>query len=508
MLVQDVDHDALVVTQTHGLDQSADLFGDPTLATNDSAHILCSYTQLQSDGIAVFQHIHLNFFRILYQISDNVGQHLIDAGDLHSLQDTGLLQQNADGIGGLSAILDPLLSGLGVDNDLRGLLQGIVGADLLDETAVTGITGIGHNHTIGRSLLGAGAAQTVDQVGKLHQLGAGALQLREQVRVLRPKVIVCLGRIAAQRLIDPEFRVTREHGQWVEKNGIWMTAIYHPSALLRDVSKRPEASAPYYLPTSCPVCGAPTCKDEDGAFLRCTGAECPAQLSRNIAHFVSRDAMDIDGLGSAIVDALIEKQLIKSPADIYYLKLEDISSLWKSGTTAAKKLLTAIEGSKQQDLSRLIYALGIRQVGAKTGKVLASTFGTMDALMSASLEELTEVPDVGAVTAENICGWFAQEQAQHMIQQLREAGVNFESKRVVSDARFAGKTFVLTGALSKFTRDEATEKIELFGGKAAGSVSKKTSFVVVGENAGSKERKARELGIPILTEDEFLEMIQ
>ncbi|MEE1327524.1 MAG: NAD-dependent DNA ligase LigA, partial [Oscillospiraceae bacterium] len=281
-----------------------------------------------------------------------------------------------------------------------------------------------------------------------------------------------------------------------------------PEILEVDFSKRPENAVPYFLPCRCPVCSAKVEKDEDGAFLRCTGAECPAQLSRNIAHFVSRDAMDIDGLGSAIVDALIEKDLIKSPADIYYLKLEDISSLWKSGTTAAKKLLTAIEGSKQQDLSRLIYALGIRQVGAKTGKVLASTFGTMDALMSASLEELTEVPDVGAVTAENICGWFAQEQAQHMIQQLREAGVNFESKRVVSDARFAGKTFVLTGALSKFTRDEATEKIELFGGKAAGSVSKKTSFVVVGENAGSKERKARELGIPILTEDEFLEMIQ
>ena len=281
-----------------------------------------------------------------------------------------------------------------------------------------------------------------------------------------------------------------------------------PEILEVDFSKRPENAVPYFLPAACPVCGAKVEKDEDGAFLRCTGAECPAQLSRNISHFVSRDAMDIDGLGSAIVDALIEKDLIKSPADIYYLKLEDISSLWKSGTTAAKKLLTAIEGSKQQDLSRLIYALGIRQVGAKSGKVLASTFGTLDALMAASLEDLTEVPDVGAVTAENISGWFAQEQAQHMIQQLREAGVNFESKRVISDARFAGKTFVLTGALSKFTRDEATEKIELFGGKAAGSVSKKTSFVVVGENAGSKERKARELGIPILTEDEFLEMIQ
>jgi DNA ligase (NAD+) len=218
--------------------------------------------------------------------------------------------------------------------------------------------------------------------------------------------------------------------------------------------------------------------------------------------------MDVEGLGASIVEALIEKGLIKSPADIYYLKEENLASLWKSGKTAAKKLLTAIEASKQQDVSRLIYALGIRQVGAKTGKVLATTFGSLDALMNASLEELTEVNDVGEVTAANIHGWFHQEQSMHLIQRLRDAGVNFESKRVLTDNRFAGKTFVLTGALSKFTREEATEKIELFGGKAAGSVSKKTSFVVVGENAGSKERKARELGIPILSEDDFLAMIQ
>ncbi len=281
-----------------------------------------------------------------------------------------------------------------------------------------------------------------------------------------------------------------------------------PEILEVDVSKRPETSVPYHLPEACPVCGAAVKKDEDGAFLRCTGAECPAQLSRNIAHFVSRDAMDIEGLGSAIVESLIEKGLIKSPADIYYLTLDDVKSLWKSGSTAAKKLIASIEASKQQDVSRLIYAMGIRQVGAKTGKVLAGTFGNLDALMEADLEELTAVPDVGAVTAQSICEWFSQEQSRHMIQRLREAGVNFESKRVVSDARFAGKTFVLTGALSKFTREEATEKIELFGGKAAGSVSRKTSYVVVGENAGSKERKARELGIPILSEDDFLSMIQ
>lgn len=281
-----------------------------------------------------------------------------------------------------------------------------------------------------------------------------------------------------------------------------------PEILEVDFSKRPEGAEAYVLPSHCPVCGAPTEREDGGAHLICTGAECPAQLSRNIAHFVSRDAMDIEGFGSAIVDGLIEKGLIKSPADIYYLTLEDISSLWKSGSTAAKKLLKAVEASKQQDVSRLIFALGIRQVGSKAGKVLAGHFGSLDKLMEATIEELTEVSDVGAVTARNIAEWFAQPQSRHLIERLREAGVNFESKRVITDDRFAGKIFVLTGALSKFTREEATEKIELFGGKASGSVSKKTSFVVVGENAGSKERKARELGIPILSEDDFLAMIQ
>ena len=281
-----------------------------------------------------------------------------------------------------------------------------------------------------------------------------------------------------------------------------------PEILEVDFSKRPEGSVAYRLPGNCPICGAVTVQDDDGAFVRCTGAECPAQLSRNIAHFVSRDAMDIEGFGSAIVEALIEKGLIHSPADIYKLSVEDLKSLWKSGETAAKKLLASIEASKQQDLSRLIYALGIRQVGAKTGKVLAISFGSMDALMNATAEELTAVPDVGAITAGFIADWFRQEQSVHIIEALRQAGVNFESKRTVTDTRFAGMTFVLTGALTKFTRDEATERIEYFGGKASGSVSKKTTYVVVGENAGSKERKARELGIPILSEDQFLEMIQ
>ena len=281
-----------------------------------------------------------------------------------------------------------------------------------------------------------------------------------------------------------------------------------PEILEVVLSKRPENAVPYFLPDKCPICGAKTERDEDGAFLRCTGAECPAQLSRNIAHFVSRDAMDIDGLGSAIVDALIEKGYLKSPADIYYLTPEEVGSLWQKGDTAAKKLLSAIQDSKSRDVSRLIYALGIRQVGVKTGKVLATAFGSLDALEQASVEALTEVPDVGEVTAGFIADWFAQPQSRHLLERLRQAGVNFQSLWQGGDQRFAGVTFVLTGALSRFTREEATEQIENLGGKVSGSVSKKTKFVVVGENAGSKERKARELGIQILTEDEFLDMIR
>ncbi len=272
--------------------------------------------------------------------------------------------------------------------------------------------------------------------------------------------------------------------------------------------KRPADAEPYRLPANCPVCGAPVERDPDGAAIRCTGAECPAQLSRNIAHFVSRDAMDIDGLGDAIVEQLIAAGHIKSPADLYYLTLEQVSSLWKNGDKAPRKLLDSIEASKSNDLSKLIYALGIRQVGAKAGKVLARAFGTLDALMEADEERLTQVPDVGAITAQSIVSWFRSEQSRHMIRRLREAGVNFRCELEITDRRFEGKTFALTGALTKFTREEAQEKIESFGGKASGSVSKKTSYVVAGEAAGSKLRKANELGIPVLNEEEFLQMLQ
>lgn len=330
--------------------------------------------------------------------------------------------------------------------------------------------------------------------------------------VLTPKAVVRPVRLAGTTVIN----ATLHNQDFISERDIRIgdTVLIRkageiiPEILEVDFTKRPESTEPYCLPVNCPVCGAKVERDEDGAFMRCTGIECPAQIVRNIAHFTSRDAMDIEGLGSAIVEALTENGLIKSPADIYYLTIDDVKSLWKSGETAAKKLLAAIADSKQRDLNRLIFALGIRQVGAKTGKVLAQHFGSMDALANASVEELTQVSDVGAVTAENIYHWFRSPQSIHLLERLRQAGVNFECQRSVTDTRFAGMTFVLTGALTKFTRDEATEKIELFGGKAAGSVSKKTTYVVVGENAGSKEKKARELGIPILSEDEFLAMLQ
>ncbi len=280
-----------------------------------------------------------------------------------------------------------------------------------------------------------------------------------------------------------------------------------PEILEVVLSKRPADTVPYHLPSVCPVCGAPVERDEDGAAMRCTGIECPAQLTRNIAHFVSRSAMDIEGLGDSIVEQLIANGHISSPADIYYLTLDDLKSLWKSAEKAAAKLLDAIEASKRNDVSRLIFALGIRQVGEKAARVLAKTFGSLDALMQADRETLTQVRDVGAVTAENIASWFENPQSQHLILRLREAGVNFESTIKQEDHRFDGMTFVLTGALSLFTRDEAEAKIEAFGGKAAGSVSKKTTYVVAGENAGSKLKKANELGVPVLSEQEFLNLL-
>lgn len=281
-----------------------------------------------------------------------------------------------------------------------------------------------------------------------------------------------------------------------------------PEVLSVVVEERPEGTSPYRFPERCPVCGAPVARDEDGAHIRCAGAECPAQLLRTIAHFASRDAMDIEGLGIAVVENLVNAGLVKTPGDLYFLQEEDVAQLERMGKKSAQNLLAALEKSKGQDLSRLIFAFGIRQVGQKAGKVLAARFRTLEALESACLEELTAVDDIGEVTAQSILDWMSSPQSRHLIARLREAGVNMTAAEQGRDQRFAGLTFVLTGALERFTRDEASAMIEARGGKSASSVSKKTSYVVAGEAAGSKLRKAQELGVPILTEEEFLDLME
>ena len=281
-----------------------------------------------------------------------------------------------------------------------------------------------------------------------------------------------------------------------------------PEVLSVVMDKRPEGAEPYRFPEVCPVCGAPVERDEDGAHIRCTGAECPAQLLRNLAHFASRDAMDIEGLGIAVVENLVKAGLVKTPGDLYFLHEEDVAELERMGKKSAQNLMAAIEKSKSQDLSRLLFAFGIRQVGQKAGKILARRFGSLDKLQAATVEELTAVDDIGAITAQSIVDWFASPQSQHLIARLKEAGVNMQAETAGEDQRFAGKTFVLTGTLDRFTRAEATKMIEDRGGKAAGSVSKKTTYVVAGEAAGSKLRKAQELGVPVLTQEEFLALME
>lgn len=272
--------------------------------------------------------------------------------------------------------------------------------------------------------------------------------------------------------------------------------------------KRPADALPYEMPRMCPVCGAPVTEDTEEAAMRCTGAECPAQLLRNLMHFVSRDAMDIDGCGQAVLAALIQNKLIASAADLYQLRAEQIQPLERMGEKSAQNLIQAIQDSKSRDLSRLLFALGIRHIGQKAAKILAAEFGTLDAILQADEEHLTAVRDIGATMAQSIIQWRQQEQSQHLIAALREAGVNFTGEQTVKSDKLSGKTIVLTGTLSLFTRKQATELIESLGGRAAGSVSKKTSMVVAGENAGSKLKKANDLGIPILTEKEFQALIQ
>ncbi len=281
-----------------------------------------------------------------------------------------------------------------------------------------------------------------------------------------------------------------------------------PEVVEVDTAKRPADTVPFRLPDVCPECGSPVIRDEDGAAMRCTGAECPAQKLRNITHFASKDGMDIDGLGEAVVESLVNAGLVKTPADLHYLDAQSVAAMDRMGKKSAENLINAIEKSKAQGLARLLAAFGIRQVGVSAGRTLARRYPDLDALTAASAEELMLIDDIGPVTARYLVDWFSSQQSRHQIERLREAGVSFLSREEIKDARFAGKTFVLTGTLEGFTRDEATQIIERFGGKASGSVSKKTDYVLAGESAGSKLTKAQALGIPIITETQFREMIK
>ncbi|HIT01369.1 MAG TPA: NAD-dependent DNA ligase LigA [Candidatus Enterenecus merdae] len=273
------------------------------------------------------------------------------------------------------------------------------------------------------------------------------------------------------------------------------------------VEKRPAGTRPYQMPEVCPVCGAPVARDEDGAHIRCTGAECPAQLLRNLVHFASRDAMDIEGLGPAVAEALVKAELVHTPADLYRLEQDQLAGLERMGQKSAQNLLDALERSKGNDLSRLLFAFGIRQVGQKAAQVLAAHFGTLDRLAQASVEELTDIEDIGAITADYLTRWFASPQSQHLISALKQVGVNMAYTGQPVGDLLMGLTFVLTGELSTYSRKQAGERLEQLGAKVSGSVSKKTSCVVAGQAAGSKLRRAQELGVPVLTEGEFLTLI-
>ncbi|MCD8322849.1 MAG: NAD-dependent DNA ligase LigA [Oscillospiraceae bacterium] len=326
--------------------------------------------------------------------------------------------------------------------------------------------------------------------------------------VLTPKAVIEPIRLAGTTVTN----ATLHNQDFIENLGVNVgdTVLVQKAGeiipeVLEVTEKRSEAA--FRLPELCPVCGAPVARDPDGAAMRCTGAECPAQRLRNIVHFASKEAMDIDGLGPAVAEALDKQGLLHTPAELYYLDAQSVATADRMGTKSAENLIANIQASKTQGLARLLCAFGIRQVGAKAAKVLARHFATLDDLMAATAEELTVIDDVGPVTAGYLTEWFASPQSQHQIELLRQAGVSFDSAEEIADTRFAGKTFVLTGTLERFTRSEAEAVIERYGGKTSGSVSKKTAYVLAGENPGSKLTKAQELGIEILTEEQFQALI-
>lgn len=274
------------------------------------------------------------------------------------------------------------------------------------------------------------------------------------------------------------------------------------------VSKHAENSKEYEMPKFCPSCGSAVTREEGEAAIRCNNPDCPAQLLRNLIHFCSRDAMDIDGLGDAILELLVNKGMLNSAADIYRLDYDKLAQFEGFGQKSADNFRYAVEKSKENDLSKLIFALGIRHIGQKAAKLLADNFGDMDTFMNATKEEILQIEGFGEIMADSIIDYFDHEQSVELINELKSFGLNMRSEKKVIDNRFEGKTFVLTGTLTQYTRTEASQIIENFGGKTSSSVSKKTDYVLAGEAAGSKLTKAQQLGVTIISEADFSNMIR
>jgi DNA ligase (NAD+) len=341
------------------------------------------------------------------------------------------------------------------------------------------------------------------------------------------KDIVCqvgrTGAITPMAILDPVYvagskisKTTLHNEDYIKQNDIRIgdrVIIQKAGDVIPEVvgvnkDKRDGTEKIFEMPRICPVCGAEAVREEGEAVVRCIGIECPAKLYRSIIHFASKDAMDIDGLGEAIIGELIERKLISNIADIYKLTIDDVASLKKNGKKFAQNLINAIEESKKRDLYRVINSLGIRHVGVKLAKTLARYFKDMDKLIVATYEELRMIDDVGEITADTIYEFFRQEQTIDLINKLKQANVNMKAESQENEnGKFAGKTFVLTGSLEHYSREEASEIIEKMGGKTSSSVSKKTDYVLAGEDAGSKLKKAQELGITIISEEEFITML-
>ena len=338
------------------------------------------------------------------------------------------------------------------------------------------------------------------------QINVGRTGVLTPLAVLEP--VVCAGSTISRATLHNKDYIAQKDIRANDTVIIQKAGDIIPEVVRVLPQKRPPDSKPFVMPVRCPVCGSKVISDEEDPFVRCINSECPAQLIKNIIHFAERDAMDIEGLGDSIVERLASLKLIESPADLYKLKAEDLSDLERFGEKSSENLINAIKESKNRNLDRLIYALGIRQVGQKAAKLLAARFKDIDSLMNASEDDVMEIHELGPITAKYIYEYFITPKNRDYIGQLKSAGVNTYYTSELVDARFEGMTFVLTGTLENYTREQASKIIENFGGKVSGSVSKKTTYVLAGQEAGSKLTKAQKLGVEVLGESDFIKLIE